>query len=79
MTAESPTLALACDLIRRASVTPDDAGCQTLLAGRLAPLGFRTESMRFADVDNLWARRGDDGPLLVLLGHTDRRPHRPPA
>ena len=77
MTAESPTLALACDLIRRASVTPDDAGCQTLLAGRLAPLGFRTESMRFADVDNLWARRGDDGPLLVLLGHTDVVPTGP--
>ena len=73
----SPTLTLACDLIRRASVTPDDCGCQTLLAGRLAPLGFRTESMRFAEVDNLWARRGDDGPLLVLLGHTDVVPTGP--
>ena len=67
----SPTLALACELVRRASVTPDDAGCQTVLADRLARLGFDIETMRFADVDNLWARRGSDGPLLVLLGHTD--------
>ena len=74
----SPTLALACDLIRRASVTPDDAGCQAVLADRLAPLGFRIESMRFAEVDNLWARRGDAGPLLVLLGHTDVVPPGPP-
>ena len=73
----SPTLALACELIRRASVTPDDAGCQAALAERLAPLGFRIETMRFAEVDNLWARRGDDGPLLVLLGHTDVVPTGP--
>ena len=75
---ESPTLELACGLIRCASVTPDDAGCQSMLADRLAPLGFRTESMRFEDVDNLWARRGGDGPLLVLLGHTDVVPTGPP-
>ena len=67
----SPTLALACELIRRASVTPDDAGCQALVAGRLAPLGFRVEPMRFGDVDNLWARHGNGAPLLLLLGHTD--------
>ena len=73
----SPTLALACDLIRRASVTPEDAGCQAVLAARLAPLGFRIETMRFGDVDNLWARRGGDGPLLVLLGHTDVVPPGP--
>ena len=73
----SPTLALACELVRRASVTPDDAGCQTVLAERLARLGFAIETMRFADVDNLWARRGDDGPLLVLLGHTDVVPTGP--
>ncbi len=75
---ESPTLELACGLIRCASVTPDDAGCQSMLADRLAPLGFRAESMRFEDVDNLWARRGGDGPLLVLLGHTDVVPTGPP-
>ena len=73
----SPTLALACELIRRASVTPDDAGCQAVLARRLEPLGFRIETMRFADVDNLWARHGDAGPLLVLLGHTDVVPPGP--
>ena len=75
----SPTLDLACELIRCASVTPDDAGCQAILAGRLVPLGFRIESMRFGGVDNLWARRGDNGPLLVLLGHTDVVPAGPLA
>ena len=73
----SPTLALACELIRRPSVTPEDAGCQTILAERLARFGFRTEPMPFAEVDNLWARRGGDGPLLVLLGHTDVVPTGP--
>ena len=74
----SPTLALACELIRRPSVTPDDAGCQALIADRLARLGFRTEPMRFGDVDNLWARHGDGAPLLLLLGHTDVVPTGPP-
>ena len=73
----SPTLALACELIRRPSITPDDAGCQAILAGRLEPLGFRIERMPFADVANLWARRGRDAPLLVLLGHTDVVPTGP--
>ena len=73
----SPTLALACELIRRASVTPDDAGCQALIAGRLTRLGFRAEPMRFGDVDNLWARHGDGAPLLLLLGHTDVVPTGP--
>ena len=73
----SPTLALACDLVRRASVTPDDAGCQAVLAARLAPLGFRVEAMRFGSVDNLWARRGTEEPLFVLLGHTDVVPPGP--
>jgi len=75
----SPTLALACELIRRASVTPDDAGCQAHLADRLATRGFRAETMRFDDVDNLLARRGTEGPLLVLLGHTDVVPPGPLA
>jgi succinyl-diaminopimelate desuccinylase len=67
----SPTLALAIDLIRRASVTPDDAGCQALMAERLAALGFRIEPMRCGDVDNLWARRGSKGPVFCFAGHTD--------
>ena len=67
----SAALELAQALIRRPSVTPDDGGCQALLGQRLAALGFRLEPMRFGDVDNLWARRGTDGPLLVFAGHTD--------
>ncbi|MFE0499807.1 succinyl-diaminopimelate desuccinylase [Lysobacter soli] len=70
-------LALTCDLIARASVTPDDAGCQALIARRLGAAGFRCESLRFGDVDNLWAVHGTDGPTLVLLGHTDVVPPGP--
>lgn len=67
----SAVVELARELIRRPSVTPDDAGCQELLAERLSALGFVIESMRFGDVDNLWAHRGERGPLLVFAGHTD--------
>jgi succinyl-diaminopimelate desuccinylase len=73
----SPTLELAIELIRRASVTPDDAGCQALMAERLSRLGFHIEPMRFGDVDNLWARRGNEGPLLCFAGHTDVVPPGP--
>lgn len=73
----SDTLELAIDLIRRRSVTPDDAGCQPLLAERLAALGFRAEAMRFGEVDNLWLRRGDSGPLFCFAGHTDVVPSGP--
>jgi succinyl-diaminopimelate desuccinylase len=75
----TPSLALAMDLVRRPSVTPEDAGCQPLLAGRLEALGFRTEPMRFGEVDNLWARHGSEGPLLCFAGHTDVVPTGPPA
>lgn len=74
----NPTLELACELIRRPSVTPDDRGCQQLLADRLQPLGFQVEHLRFGVVDNLWARRGVDTPLLVFAGHTDVVPPGPP-
>lgn len=73
----SDTLELAIDLIRRRSVTPDDEGCQPLLADRLAALGFRAEPMRFGEVDNLWLRRGDSGPLFCFAGHTDVVPSGP--
>jgi len=73
----SSTLNLAIDLIRRRSVTPEDAGCQPLMAQRLAALGFTIEPMRFGDVDNLWARRGGDGPLFCFAGHTDVVPPGP--
>ncbi len=66
-----PTIELLCDLIRRRSVTPDDAGCQELLIGRLEAAGFDCESMPFSDVTNLWARRGCDSPVLCFAGHTD--------
>ena len=74
---EHPTVALACELIERPSVTPDDAGCQQLLASRLEKLGFVCEHLRFGEVDNLWARLGDKSPLLVFAGHTDVVPTGP--
>ncbi len=76
-TGMSETLELAKDLIRRPSVTPDDSGCLDLIAARLEPLGFRCERMRFGEVDNLWARRGDAGPVLALAGHVDVVPTGP--
>ncbi len=79
MTELSPTLALTCDLIRRPSVTPADAGCQAVMSARLAALGFRVTSLRFGDVDNFWAVRGDAGPLLCFAGHTDVVPTGPAA
>jgi succinyl-diaminopimelate desuccinylase len=73
----SDTLALAKELIARPSVTPEDSGCQTILAQRLQTLGFQIEPLRFGDVDNLWARRGSEGPLFVFAGHTDVVPTGP--
>jgi succinyl-diaminopimelate desuccinylase len=73
----SDVLALTCDLIARASVTPDDAGCQALLAGRLERAGFACEHLRLGEVDNLWATHGHGAPVLVLLGHTDVVPTGP--
>lgn len=79
MTELSPTLSLACELIARDSTTPADAGCQQLMAERLAACGFRIEPMRFGEVDNLWARRGAQGPVLCFAGHTDVVPTGPLA
>ncbi|MBK1640780.1 succinyl-diaminopimelate desuccinylase [Chromatium okenii] len=73
----SPTLALACDLISRPSVTPDDHGCQTVIAERLAASGFQIERLPYGDVTNLWARRGTTAPLLCFAGHTDVVPTGP--
>ncbi|KFA24429.1 succinyl-diaminopimelate desuccinylase [Xanthomonas vasicola] len=70
-------LKLTCDLIARASVTPDDAGCQALLAERLNAAGFACEHLRLGEVDNLWATHGSGAPVLVLLGHTDVVPPGP--
>lgn len=73
----SDVLGLAKDLIARASVTPDDAGCQALIATRLQAAGFACEHLRYGEVDNLWATHGSGGPVLVLLGHTDVVPPGP--
>lgn len=76
-TSMSATVALACELICRRSVTPEDAGCQALMAERLRALGFHVEPMRFGEVDNLWARRGGAAPLFCFAGHTDVVPPGP--
>ena len=71
------TLALACDLIRQPSVTPQDAGCQQQLMQRLQAIGFHCTAMRFGEVDNFWAERGSGGRILVFAGHTDVVPPGP--
>jgi len=75
----SPVFELTCELIRRASVTPADAGCQAVIGERLARAGFAVEHLRYGDVDNLWATHGDGAPVLVFLGHTDVVPSGPAA
>lgn len=71
------TLELAKALIARRSLTPDDAGCQEILIERLEKTGFIVERMRFGNVDNFWARRGIDSPVVVFAGHTDVVPSGP--
>lgn len=73
----SPTVALAQDLMGRASVTPIDKGCQELMIARLEAIGFTIERMRFGEVDNFWARRGTEKPVLAFAGHTDVVPSGP--
>ena len=77
MHADSPTLALTKALISRASVTPQDEGCQQLMIKRLIAIGFDVEHLRFGDVDNFWAVRGNSGPILCFAGHTDVVPTGP--
>lgn len=71
------TLSLCCALIEKASVTPDDAGCNQLLIDRLEAIGFKVESMPFGDVNNFWARLGDKSPVFAFAGHTDVVPTGP--
>lgn len=71
------TVSLTEALVSRASVTPDDAGCQALLAGRLEQVGFRIDWLPRGNVSNLLAVRGDEGPVLLFLGHTDVVPSGP--
>ncbi len=76
---DQPEIKLLCALLQRCSITPEDAGCQPLLASRLGTIGFQCESMPFGDVSNLWARRGSGSPLLCFAGHTDVVPPGEPA
>ncbi|MCW9004752.1 MAG: succinyl-diaminopimelate desuccinylase [Gammaproteobacteria bacterium] len=76
-TYHSETISLALELISKSSVTPEDKGCQKLMTDRLRAIHFNIENMRFDDVDNFWARRGNSGPLLAFAGHTDVVPTGP--
>ena len=67
----SATLELAKSLISKASVTPDDKGCQSIMIERLKKIGFEIHPLKFGDVDNFWATRGNSGPLFAFAGHTD--------
>ena len=67
----SATLDLSLQLLRQPSVTPVDHNCQNLMAERLEKIGFKIETMRFDDVDNLWARKGTEAPVFCFAGHTD--------
>ena len=73
------TLDLAKELISRASVTPEDKGCQQLMMDWLSPLGFQCEKMDFNDTENLWATRGKSAPMFVFAGHTDVVPPGDPS
>jgi len=73
----NPTLKLAIQLISRASVTPEDAGCLDLIEERLRPLGFHFERIDTGDVRNLWACHGNAEPVLCFAGHTDVVPPGP--
>jgi len=73
----SDVIDLTSELIRRRSLTPDDAGCQALIALRLRGAGFSVEVLRYGDVDNLWATHGQGDPVFVFLGHTDVVPSGP--
>jgi len=71
------TIELAQKLIQIDSVTPNDKGCQQIIADYLQPLGFNTEKMPFGEVDNIWSRKGSSAPCLVFAGHTDVVPTGP--
>ena len=75
----SDVLGLTSGLIRRRSLTPDDAGCQALIGERLQRAGFRIEHLRYGEVSNLWATHGSGGPVFMFLGHTDVVPSGPEA
>ncbi len=73
----SQTLELTKDLMSRRSVTPADEGCQAVMTGRLAALGFKIEPLRYGSVENFWATHGSGGPVFCFAGHTDVVPTGP--
>ncbi|MCW9012837.1 MAG: succinyl-diaminopimelate desuccinylase [Gammaproteobacteria bacterium] len=73
----SETIDLSLELISKPSVTPDDQGCQKIMTDRLAAIGFTIENLRFGEVDNFWARKGDASPVFAMAGHTDVVPTGP--
>jgi len=73
----SQTLELTKDLMARRSVTPADEGCQAVMTGRLAALGFKIEPLRYGNVENFWATHGSGGPVFCFAGHTDVVPTGP--
>lgn len=73
----SESLDLSIQLLCIDSVTPDDKGCQKIIAQRLQKIGFECEFMQFGEVTNLWARRGTSSPVLAFAGHTDVVPTGP--
>jgi succinyl-diaminopimelate desuccinylase len=75
--AQGSALELAKELIGRRSITPEDGGCQEVIAQRLTAAGFRCEPMNFGAVTNLWARRGTQSPVVCFAGHTDVVPTGP--
>ena len=74
---EVSALELAKELIGRRSITPEDGGCQEVIAQRLTAAGFKCEPMNFGAVTNLWARRGNQSPVVCFAGHTDVVPTGP--
>jgi succinyl-diaminopimelate desuccinylase len=79
-----PVIELAQQLIKRPSLSPQDAGCQEMIIARLAAIGFTIEPMNFGETQNFWAWRGQ-GQTLAFAGHTDVVPtgdeqqwHHPP-
>ena len=71
------TLDLAKALIKKASITPKDMGCQELMISCIKPLGFNVELMNYGNVQNFYARKGNTAPLIVFAGHTDVVPPGP--
>ena len=74
----TPTLSLSIELLQKPSITPNDENCQDIIYQRLQKYGFNGEFMYFgepnnpaSEVKNLWLKRGNQGPLICFLGHTD--------